>query len=87
MNSKGFFKEPFMNNMVLQRTLNGSLQHPIYDLEELVWVLFKEPHNMVLKRVHSKEPPKKGFFVAPFGGASLGTAQGTLKGATWHLYF
>ena len=31
--------------------------------------------------------PQKWFFVAPFGVVSLGTAQRTLKGATWHIYF
>ena len=63
-----------------------SFQHPIYDLEEPFRVLSKNPTLGFLKGFFQKNPPK-GFFVAPFGGASIGTAERTLKGATWHLYF
>ena len=86
MNPKGFFKEPFMN-------AHGSIKNPKWFfaapnlwLEEPFRVLSKNPMLGFLKGFFTKNPPK-GFFVAPFGGASIGTAQRTLKGATWHLYF
>ena len=74
---KGFFKEPFMNT-------HGSIKNPKWCFAAPN--LSKNPMLGFLKGFFPKNPPK-GFFVAPFGGASIGTAQRTLKGATWHLYF
>ena len=50
MNPVGFFKEPFMNTTwFYKEPPNGSFQHPIYDVEEPLSVLSKNPTLGFLK--------------------------------------